>query len=57
MKYLLISYDRKDYKEVSYSFILSHYFLDEFYESFDNEKEMYSRICELKEIGFTKQIF
>lgn len=57
MKYLLISYDRHDYKEVSDSFVRCHYLMDEFYESFKTKKEMLARIQELEKLGFTKQIY
>lgn len=57
MKYLLISYDRHDYKEVSYSFVSCHYLMDEFYESFSTKREMQERIQELEKLGFTKQIY
>ena len=57
MKYLLISYDRHDYKEVGDSFVRCHYLMDEFYECFRSKKEMLARIQELEKLGFKKQIY
>ena len=57
MKYLLISYDRHDYKEVSESFVRYHYLMNEFYENFRTKREMQERIQELEKLGFTKQIY
>lgn len=57
MKYLLISYDRHDYKEVSDSFVRCHYLMDEFYECFKTKREIQERIQELEKLGFTKQIY
>ena len=57
MRYLLISYDRHDYKEVSNSFVRCHYLMDEFYECFKTKREMQERIQELEKLGFAKQFY
>lgn len=57
MKYLLVSYDRHDYREVSDTFVRFHYLTDEFYECFKTKREMLARIQELEKLGFTKQIY